>query len=59
MVVLWMDAIHCGNYSCSIHTRSNVQSVADEIKKYKELLDENVITEEEFKEKKEQLLKLM
>jgi TM2 domain-containing membrane protein YozV len=35
------------------------QSVADELKKYKELLDQGVITEEEFNAKKEQLLKLM
>ncbi len=35
------------------------QSVADELKKYKELKDEGVISEEEFQLKKEQLLKLM
>lgn len=35
------------------------QSAADELKKYKELLDQGVITEEEFRAKKEQLLKLM
>lgn len=34
-------------------------SVADELKKYKELKDQGVITEEEFQFKKEQLLKLM
>ena len=33
------------------------QSAADELKKYKELLDQGVISEEEFKAKKEQLLK--
>ena len=33
------------------------QSGADELKKYKELLDDGVITESEFLEKKEQLLK--
>ena len=39
---------------------SNVgQSAADELKKYKELLDQGVITEQEFQAKKEQLLKLM
>lgn len=32
-------------------------STADEIKKYKELLDQGVITEAEFNRKKEQLLK--
>lgn len=35
------------------------QSVADELKKYKELFDQGVLTEEEFAAKKEQLLKLM
>jgi len=34
------------------------RSVADEIKKYKELMDQGVITEEEFQAKKRQLLKL-
>lgn len=42
------------------NTSSNSnQSVADEIKKFKELLDQGIITEEEFQAKKEQLLKLM
>lgn len=35
------------------------QSVADELKKYKELKDRGIITTEEFQAKKEQLLKLM
>lgn len=35
------------------------ESVVEELKKYKELMDEGVITEEEFTAKKEQLLKLM
>lgn len=35
------------------------QSAADEIKKYKELYDRGVITEEEFQAKKRQLLNLM
>ena len=35
------------------------QSAADELKKYKELKDQGVVTEEEFQAKKEQLLKLM
>ena len=35
------------------------QSAADELKKYKELKDQGVITEEEFLAKKEQLLKLL
>ena len=34
------------------------QSVADELKKYKELKDEGVLTEEEFQAKKKQLLGL-
>ena len=34
------------------------RSVADEIKKYKELMDQGVITEEEFQTKKRQLLEL-
>ena len=33
-------------------------NAADELKKYKELFDTDVITEEEFQAKKEQLLKL-
>ena len=33
-------------------------SAADELKEYKELFDTDVITEEEFQAKKEQLLKL-
>ena len=37
----------------------SVQTVADELLKFKELLDAGVITEEEFKAKKEQLMKLM
>ena len=32
-------------------------SVADEIKKYKDLLDQGVITQEEFEQKKSELLK--
>ena len=40
------------------HNSSNLgYSTADEIKKYKELLDQGVITEAEFNRKKEQLLK--
>ena len=35
------------------------ESAADELKKYKELFDQGVITEAEFQIKKEQLLKLM
>ena len=34
------------------------QSNADELKKYKDLLDSGIITQEEFDAKKEQLLRL-
>lgn len=34
------------------------QSAADELKKYKELLDAGAITEEEFQEKKKKLLEM-
>lgn len=35
------------------------QSPAEELKKYKELYDQGVLTEEEFNEKKNQLLRLI
>lgn len=35
------------------------ESIADELKKYKELYDMGALTEDEFTAKKEQLLKLM
>ena len=35
------------------------RDAADELKKYKELMDQGVITEAEFQAKKEQLLKLL
>ena len=38
---------------------NNANSIADELKKYKELMDQGIITEEEFQTKKDQLLKLM
>lgn len=41
------------------NTSPNSLSVAEEIKKYKDLRDQNIITEEEFQIKKEQLLKLI
>lgn len=48
------------NNSISHCPPSNVgQSAADELKKYKELFDQGVITEQEFQAKKEQLLKLL
>lgn len=37
---------------------ANINSSADEIKKYKELLDQGILTEEEFQLKKEQILRL-
>jgi uncharacterized membrane protein len=39
------------------NSSGNSSSVADEIKKYKELLDMGAITEEEFEKKKKELLK--
>ena len=38
---------------------NNIQSAADEIVKLKKLYDQGIITEEEFKAKKDQLLKLI
>lgn len=38
---------------------TSAANAADELKKYKDLLDDGVITEKEFQVKKEQLLKLM
>jgi len=35
------------------------QSAADELKKYKDLMDDGIITPEEFRVQKERLLKLM
>jgi TM2 domain-containing membrane protein YozV len=43
----------------NLATQASTQSVADELKKYKELFDQGVLTEEEFNAKKEQLLKLI
>lgn len=40
----------------TIEPPGSVYSTADEIKKYKELLDQGVITEAEFNRKKQQLL---
>lgn len=37
----------------------SAQSPAEELKKYKELYDQGVLTEEEFNEKKNQLLRLI
>lgn len=43
----------------SAQSSASAISAAEELKKYKELLDTGVITEEEFRSKKEQLLKLL
>ena len=43
------------NHSKTAQT-SPIESVADEIIKYKQLLDEGIITEEEFSAKKTELL---
>lgn len=45
------------NYSAQLHSNES-HSSADEILKYKELLDSGVITQEEFDAKKKQLLGL-
>ncbi|MCC8161565.1 MAG: SHOCT domain-containing protein [Oscillospiraceae bacterium] len=43
-----------------VYQATSAQSAADELRKYKELTDSGVITEEEFAaKKKEQLLKLL
>ena len=42
--------------SYSSQNKFSAENVADEIKKYKLLLDQGIITEEEFKKKKEELL---
>ena len=50
-----------GPYSSAPYSSpsNQVLSAADELKKYKELLDSGIINEKEFSKKKEQLLKLM
>lgn len=47
----------CSSVDTCAHTEINI-STADEIKKFKELLDSGIITEEEFNAKKKQLLGL-
>ena len=44
-------------YNSSYSPSNFTQSAADELRKYKELLDDGIITEAEFNAKKEQLLK--
>ena len=46
-------------YRKSENNIEQIQSAADEIKKYKGLLDQGIITQEEFETKKQQLLKLI
>lgn len=57
--VMW---IFCLIWACKKEQKkiavASGASPADEIKKYKELLDSGVISEKEFEEKKEQLLNL-
>lgn len=65
----WLSFIGIIVVACKPDNRSNSQtstqsiasgqSIADEIKKYKQLYDQGIITEEEFLAKKEQLLNLM
>ncbi len=50
-----MLALKDKNHTKTAQT-SSVESVADEIIKYKQLLDEGIITEEEFSAKKTGLL---
>lgn len=47
----------CKNQKTQIHTVSSI-SPADELKKFKDLLDMGIITQEEFDQKKKQLLGL-
>ena len=48
------------NNSNPVYQPTNTRdSAADELKKYKDLLDQGVITEAEFQAKKDQLLKLI
>ena len=65
----WLNLIGVIVVACKPDNRSNSQaninitpsgqSIADEIKKYKELYDQGILTAEEFQTKKEELLKLM
>ncbi|MCD7881228.1 MAG: SHOCT domain-containing protein [Clostridiales bacterium] len=53
------EAQNMQNSSVSyIPPTTSTQSAADELRKYKELMDQGIITEAEFAAKKEQLLKL-
>ena len=54
--VALLDRI-CGSVETPVQPQTNI-SAADEIKKFKELLDSGIITEEEFNAKKKQLLGL-
>ena len=60
---IWLIVVLCKSNFVPSQGDANLsiggQSVADELRKYKELLDDGVITETEFHAKKEQLLKLL
>lgn len=47
------------NSSASMYPSHSPQNIVDEIKKFKELYDQGVISTKEFQMKKEQLLKLL
>ena len=57
--MLFIVAIIHVNFLPDKNSPSQSLFAADELKKYKELEKEGIITEEEFQEKREQLLKLM
>ena len=46
------------NSTANVTNQTKTESVADEIKKYKDLLDSGAITEEEYNTKKKELLGL-
>ncbi|WML26266.1 PH domain-containing protein [Neobacillus sp. OS1-33] len=51
-----LDTVKNGSNGTQPQTASGTGSVADELKKFKELLDSGVVTEDEFNTKKKQLL---
>ena len=57
-ISLLISARQNENKSTTVINQTNVASGADELKKYKELFDMGIITEEEFDAKKKQLLGL-
>lgn len=52
----FMTALHDAINEFKKDTRTNSQSTADELLKYKELLDQGVLTQEEFDNQKSKLL---